>query len=76
METAKLFMNGRSQAVRLPKDYRFEGDEVCVAKINDLVILFPKNKGWDLMKNGIEHFSEDFMSERDQGGELENRDTI
>ncbi len=39
--TAKLFMHGRSQAVRLPKDYRFEGKEVRVSKVGDKVILEP-----------------------------------
>jgi antitoxin VapB len=42
--TAKLFMHGRSQAVRLPKEYRFEGDEVRVSKVGDKVILEPLEK--------------------------------
>ena len=41
MMTAKLFENGRSQAVRLPKEYRFQGDEVLVNKIGDVVLLMP-----------------------------------
>jgi antitoxin VapB len=42
--TAKLFMHGRSQAVRLPKEYRFEGTEVRVSKVGDKVILEPISK--------------------------------
>ena len=42
MMTAKLFENGRSQAVRLPKECRFSGDEVAVNKIGDIVILMQK----------------------------------
>jgi len=42
--TAKLFMHGRSQAVRLPKEFRFEGTEVRVSKIGDKVILEPLKK--------------------------------
>ena len=42
MMTAKLFENGKSQAVRLPKEYRFEGDEVLINKIGDVVVLMPK----------------------------------
>ncbi len=42
--TAKLFMHGRSQAVRLPKEYRFEGQEVRVSKVGDKVILEPMEK--------------------------------
>jgi len=40
-KTAKLFMHGRSQAVRLPKEFRFEGKEVRVSKIGDKVVLEP-----------------------------------
>ena len=42
--TAKLFMSGRSQAVRLPKEFRFEGTEVRISKIGDKVILEPLQK--------------------------------
>ena len=42
--TAKLFMHGRSQAVRLPKEFRFEGSEVRVSKVGDKVILEPLMK--------------------------------
>jgi antitoxin VapB len=42
--TAKLFMHGRSQAVRLPKEFRFEGKEVRVSKVGDKVILEPLEK--------------------------------
>ena len=47
METAKLFTTGGSQAVRLPKDFRFEGNEVLIRKAGKAVILEPKSKrGW------------------------------
>jgi antitoxin VapB len=42
--TAKLFMHGRSQAVRLPKEFRFEGQEVRVSRVGDKVILEPMEK--------------------------------
>jgi antitoxin VapB len=44
MQTAKLFKNGRSQAVRLPKEFRFEGDEVYVRREGNSVVLIPKKK--------------------------------
>jgi antitoxin VapB len=44
ISTAKVFMHGRSQAVRLPKEFRFEGDEVRVSKVGDKVILEPMEK--------------------------------
>jgi antitoxin VapB len=63
-KTAKLFMNGRSQAVRLPKAFRFEGDEVLIHRDGDRVILTPKPRSWrDFFKNGTRP-TDDFMSER------------
>jgi antitoxin VapB len=46
MQTAKLFMNGRSQAVRLPAEFRFEGDEVYIRRdpVTGDVILSPRNR--------------------------------
>jgi len=62
--TAKLFKNGSSQAVRLPKEFRFEGDEVCIDKIGDTVLLSPKDKSWDRFMRGVNGFSEDFEIDR------------
>ena len=61
MMTAKVFENGRSQAVRLPKECRFSSDEVMVNKIGDIVMLLPKNSKWDSFMEAIDMFSEDFM---------------
>lgn len=47
METAKLFINGQSQAVRLPKECRFSGDQVGVKKIGEIVLLFPLDAAWE-----------------------------
>ena len=63
MMTAKLFENGRSQAVRLPKEYRFNGDEVAINKVGDIVILMPKENKWSAFLNSLELFSDDFMSD-------------
>jgi antitoxin VapB len=66
--TAKLFMSGRSQAVRLPKEFRFEGTEVRVSKVGDKVILEPLARAeaqiaavWaeiDALRNGEDLFPE------------------
>ena len=61
MMTAKVFENGRSQAVRLPKEYRFNTDEVAVNRIGDVVLLMPKNSKWDSFMQAIDIFSDDFM---------------
>lgn len=61
MMTAKIFENGRSQAVRLPKECRFHTDEVAVNRIGDIVMLVPKTSKWDSFMQAIDMFSEDFM---------------
>lgn len=73
MNVAKLFTNGRSQAVRLPGKCRFDEDEVFVTRIGDIVILYPRRKGWDLLARGVERFTEDFMAERGQPRRAERR---
>ncbi len=65
-KVAKVFMNGQSQAVRLPKECRFEEDEVLVKKIGDLVILFPKKSAGKIFEDSLLNFPEDFMNERKQ----------
>jgi antitoxin VapB len=62
--TAKLFKNGRSQAVRLPKDFRFEGDEVFIWKENNRIMLMPKAKSWREFFENVPLTSDDFMKER------------
>jgi antitoxin VapB len=48
MLTAKLFTNGKSQAVRLPKEYRFAGNEVGVTRVGEMVVLYPKERAWEI----------------------------
>lgn len=63
MMTAKIFENGRSQAVRLPRECRFSGEEVAVNKIGDIVMLMPKENKWSGFLSSLDLFSEDFMSD-------------
>ena len=76
MKTAKLFKNGESQAVRLPKEFRFEGEEVFIERAGDAVVLFPKAKSWDVLLQSLDRFPADFMSDREQPGEAEQRDSL
>ncbi len=72
MMTAKIFENGRSQAVRLPKECRFSGEEVAVNKIGDVVILMPKDNKWAGFLSSLNLFSDDFMCDgREQSSEQE-----
>ena len=61
MKTAKLFANGQSQAVRLPKDYRFSGEEVGIMKVGEVVLLYPKGKEETLFLSSIGGFTDDFF---------------
>lgn len=75
METAKIFENGRSQAVRLPKQFRFNVDEVVVQKLGEAVILVPKEALWQTFMEGLDGFTDDIFEDgRDQGtqGERES----
>jgi antitoxin VapB len=68
MQTAKLFQNGRSQAVRLPKEFQFSGNDVFIQKHGNAVLLIPHEKAWEVFMEGLSSFSEDFMKDgRDQG---------
>ena len=62
MEIAKLFVNGQSQAVRLPKGCRFSGKEVYAQKVGDAVLLLPKDKVWEVFMEGLNGFTSDFMA--------------
>ena len=63
METAKVFINGGSQAVRLPKTCRFETDEVVVNRIGKVVILVPKDDPWAAMMQSLDMFTDDFLAD-------------
>ena len=68
METAKIFENGRSQAVRLPKKFRFEADEVVAQQLGKAVLLVPKEHLWNTFMDGLNSFTDDiFENDRDQG---------
>lgn len=75
MKTAKLFKNGDSQAVRLPKEFRFAGDEVLIKRSGSAVVLLPKSKSWDSLIESLSKFSPDFMTARDQPPE-QTRETF
>ena len=73
MKTAKIFQNGQSQAVRLPKEFRFDDSEVFIKKSGNIVQLIPRSDSWNILFDSLKKFSPDFMDERTQP-ELEKRD--
>jgi antitoxin VapB len=76
MQTARLFINGRSQAVRLPKEYQFRGDNVYIQKVGEAVILVPVDKDWETFLHGVNSFSEDYMAEERFQGMDHTRDAL
>ncbi len=77
METAKLFKNGQSQAVRLPKPYRFEGKEVYIKKVQEGVLLLPKDSTvWDVWEQNLAKYKTPFMTERNQPEQAQAREAL
>ena len=76
MQTAKLFKNGRSQAVRLPKEFRMDGDRVGIKKVDNTVVLIPLDDPWQQLWDNLDKFSDDFMIDRDQPTEQQEREEL
>ena len=76
METAKIFENGRSQAVRLPKKYRFSVDEVIVQRLGSSLILTPKEKIVDTILSSLDEFTDDFMADGRYTGKTDKRENL
>jgi antitoxin VapB len=66
MDNAKLFASGRSQAVRLPKQFRFQGREVAVRRFGNGVLLLPLGEPWALLHESLGEFEDGFVLERQQ----------
>jgi antitoxin VapB len=66
MKTAKIFRNGQSQAVRLPKEFRFKEDHVYVKKSGNVVLLIPARDSWDSLADSLTRFTDDFLDDREQ----------
>lgn len=74
MDTARIFQSGNSQAIRLPKEYRFEGSKVYLKRVGNAVVLIPENDSWQPLIDSLSQFSEDFMEERGQPIDEDRRD--
>lgn len=66
METARLFKKGQNQAVMLPKEYCFDGDQVYIKKVGNVVVLLPEKSSWQPLFDSLDEFSDDFMEQREQ----------
>ena len=75
MDTARLFQSGRSQAVRLPKEYRITGTEVVVKHFGNGVLLLPADNPWQTLQAGRAAFEPGFVLTREQP-DTQQRDEI
>ncbi len=76
METAKLFQNGNSQAVRLPKEFRIPGTEVKIYKRGNQVILEPLEATWDSLFESLSEFPDDFMKDGRNQPAMQERESF
>lgn len=76
METARVFWSGRSQAVRLPKEFRFDTDEVRVRRHGAGIVLEPIAKTWDWLDRVIGPLDEDFVAACTERPAQQERDSL
>ncbi len=74
MKTAKIFKNGGSQAVRLPKEFQFDGEQVYIKQLGNAVVLLPQVDPWQFLEDSLDQFTEDFLASRDQPEQEERKD--
>ena len=66
MTSSTVFTSNRSQAVRLPKEYRFRGTKVYLKRMGNAVVLLPEYDSWQPLIESLAMFSDDFMADRNQ----------
>jgi antitoxin VapB len=74
MKTAKVFKSGNSQAVRIPKEFKLEGDEVEIRRRGDSLVLRPKAHSWEPLLDSLTRFTDDFLADGRQQPTLQKRD--
>lgn len=76
METAKLFTNGRNQAVRIPKRYQFAGERVILKKHGRGLLLIPEEDPWAGLLDAMGQFPSNYMADGREQGEFEEREAL
>ncbi|MCL1865666.1 MAG: type II toxin-antitoxin system VapB family antitoxin [Spirochaetes bacterium] len=61
MLTTKVFKSGNSQAIFIPKEYQIDADELFINKIGNTIVIFPKNDPWEIFKESLTGFSDDYF---------------
>jgi antitoxin VapB len=73
MKTAKVFKSGNSQAVRIPKEFHLDGEEVEIRKHGGALILRPRKRSWAALIESLKKFSDDFMEQGRHQPPAQNR---
>jgi antitoxin VapB len=74
MQTTRVFKSGNSQAIRIPKEYQVDEEELFINKIGKTIILYPKNDPWELFKNRHREISDDYFSDGRNQPKMQERD--
>ncbi len=74
VKTTKIFRSGNSQAVRIPKEFQMEGEEVEILKRGASLVLRPKKKSWTALVESLEEFTDDFMEGGRKQPRIQKRD--
>ena len=75
MLTTRTFKSGNSQAVRIPKEYQIDSDELFINKIGNAIVIFPKNDPWKIFKESLADFSDDYFLDGRNQPEMQKRET-
>ena len=76
MKIVKVFKSGNSNAIRIPKEYKINGKELIINKIGNTIILFPPDDPWELFRNSIDEFSDDFFAGGRKQPAMQKRKTL
>jgi antitoxin VapB len=73
MQTTKVFKSGNSQAIRIPKEYQVDVEELLINKVGNTIVLFSQNDPWELFKKSLTEFTEDCFIEGRNQPEIQKR---
>ena len=74
MLRTRVFKSGNSQAVRIPKEYHIDGDELFINKIGNTIVIFPQDDPWEIFKDSLSDFSDDYFVDGRNQPEIQKRE--
>ena len=74
MLTTRVFKSGNSQAIRIPKEYQMDTEELFINKIGNTIVIFPKDDPWEIFKESLSSFSSDYFSDGRNQPKMQKRD--